>query len=111
LFLFGRKISEQRNKLLCSKSHGLLLILSTLSSRFTRQTKKTTDIMALQFSVRKGIVASSRIPVIGTSSPFLTNKRWQSSKDAGDVIGIDLGTTNSCVSIMVRTRKRLSKQL
>jgi molecular chaperone DnaK len=56
--------------------------------------------MALQFSVRKGIVAPSRIPVIGTSSPFLTNKRWQSSKDAGDVIGIDLGTTNSCVSIM-----------
>jgi hypothetical protein len=24
------------------------------------------------------------------------------SDDAGDVIGIDLGTTNSCVSIMVR---------
>lgn len=29
------------------------------------------------------------------------NRRWQSSKDAGDVIGIDLGTTNSCVSVMV----------
>lgn len=25
------------------------------------------------------------------------------SDDAGDVIGIDLGTTNSCVSIMVRS--------
>lgn len=23
--------------------------------------------------------------------------------DAGDVIGIDLGTTNSCVAVMVRT--------
>ena len=28
-------------------------------------------------------------------------KRWKSS-DQGDVIGIDLGTTNSCVAIMVR---------
>lgn len=27
-------------------------------------------------------------------------QRWLSSKDAGDVIGIDLGTTNSCVAIM-----------
>jgi hypothetical protein len=27
--------------------------------------------------------------------------RWK-SKDVGDVIGIDLGTTNSCVAIMVR---------
>jgi molecular chaperone DnaK (HSP70) len=29
-----------------------------------------------------------------------TTRRWKS--DVGDVIGIDLGTTNSCVSIMVR---------
>jgi hypothetical protein len=30
-------------------------------------------------------------------------KRWASAKpDVGDVIGIDLGTTNSCVAIMVR---------
>ena len=28
------------------------------------------------------------------------------SDDAGDVIGIDLGTTNSCVSIMVRIQKK-----
>lgn len=26
------------------------------------------------------------------------------STDAGDVIGIDLGTTNSCVAIMVRVQ-------
>lgn len=31
------------------------------------------------------------------------NRRWASvGADAGDVIGIDLGTTNSCVAIMVR---------
>ncbi len=29
-----------------------------------------------------------------------TNSRWAAAKDMGDVIGIDLGTTNSCVSIM-----------
>ncbi len=31
-------------------------------------------------------------------------RRWK-SKDVGDVIGIDLGTTNSCVAIMVRVLK------
>lgn len=31
----------------------------------------------------------------------LQQRRWK-SKDVGDVIGIDLGTTNSCVAIMVR---------
>jgi len=39
---------------------------------------------------------------VGLSSQLQqTNNRWMSSKDAGDVIGIDLGTTNSCVAIMV----------
>jgi actin-like ATPase involved in cell morphogenesis len=33
----------------------------------------------------------------------MQQQRWMSSgADAGDVIGIDLGTTNSCVAIMVR---------
>jgi hypothetical protein len=36
------------------------------------------------------------------SSFFDAARRWKSD-DAGDVIGIDLGTTNSCVAIMVRT--------
>ena len=35
----------------------------------------------------------------GTSASDIL-RRWKSS-DAGDVIGIDLGTTNSCVAIMV----------
>lgn len=36
-------------------------------------------------------------------------KRWASTApmDLGDVIGIDLGTTNSCVSIMVRFTSRI----
>ena len=34
-------------------------------------------------------------------SAIATTRRFKSD-DVGDVIGIDLGTTNSCVSIMVR---------
>ena len=57
--------------------------------------------MALQLSVRRGLAASLRSShgVVGTSSSAFT-KRFASG-DAGDVIGIDLGTTNSCVAIMV----------
>ena len=35
------------------------------------------------------------------ASLAIGGRRWKSA-DAGDVIGIDLGTTNSCVAIMVR---------
>jgi hypothetical protein len=35
------------------------------------------------------------------SSNGVVSRRFKSD-DVGDVIGIDLGTTNSCVSIMVR---------
>ncbi|OCF32991.1 chaperone DnaK [Kwoniella heveanensis BCC8398] len=38
-------------------------------------------------------------PTQRTSSPLLTSKRFNSGKVTGPVIGIDLGTTNSCVSI------------
>ena len=56
--------------------------------------------MALQLGLRRG-AASLRTwnGPLGTSSLDVM-KRWKSS-DAGDVIGIDLGTTNSCVAIMV----------
>jgi hypothetical protein len=37
------------------------------------------------------------------SSPWCLSRRGKSD-DVGDVIGIDLGTTNSCVAIMVRSR-------
>jgi len=32
---------------------------------------------------------------------LMPQQRFMSGKDVGDVIGIDLGTTNSCVAIMV----------
>jgi len=58
--------------------------------------------MALQL----GLSRLSQQKILGRPAlmnPLLdcyTTKRWKS--DVGDVIGIDLGTTNSCVSIMVR---------
>ena len=45
----------------------------------------------------------SLLPSLSVTTPSLatTGLRFKSSKaDAGDVIGIDLGTTNSCVAIM-----------
>lgn len=67
--------------------------------------------MALQLGLRssmslatKATTRSSMQSTIGfglSSQLQQTNNRWMSSKDAGDVIGIDLGTTNSCVAIMV----------
>jgi molecular chaperone DnaK len=61
--------------------------------------------MALQLSMRKSLAASMMMrSTHGKTSlaPMNLMKRWQSSgADAGDVIGIDLGTTNSCVAIMV----------
>jgi molecular chaperone DnaK len=59
--------------------------------------------MALQLSIRKGLSASMFRSSHAKASltPVNVMKRWQSSKDVGDVIGIDLGTTNSCVAIMV----------
>jgi molecular chaperone DnaK len=59
--------------------------------------------MALQLGLRR---TSSLISNKSISKPFFNNaadvagRRFKSS-DAGDVIGIDLGTTNSCVAVMV----------
>ena len=65
---------------------------------------------ALQFGLRRSAAAiltsSSRLGGLQTAKGSIgfsasdTLRRWKSS-DAGDVIGIDLGTTNSCVAIMV----------
>ena len=74
-----------------------LLILQTFWPRNT--------IMALQATLRRGLTGSRyALPshgVLGTAPSSSFAKRWQSDA-AGDVIGIDLGTTNSCVAIMVR---------
>lgn len=60
--------------------------------------------MALQLGVKRSLLSSQ--PQVGRM-PFLFNgvtdvaaRRWKGT-DAGDVIGIDLGTTNSCVAVMV----------
>lgn len=59
--------------------------------------------MALQLGLRKGLMSplartSPHGSSLGTTASDVL-RRWKSS-DAGDVIGIDLGTTNSCVAIM-----------
>jgi hypothetical protein len=57
--------------------------------------------MALQLSLRRGATAfNASKGSVGTS--FLDVSRRFKSTDVGDVIGIDLGTTNSCVAVMVR---------
>ena len=66
--------------------------------------------MALQLGLRRGYGLASIAAKKSTaqSSAFVggfsqTMMRWKST-DAGDVIGIDLGTTNSCVAIMVSSK-------
>lgn len=62
--------------------------------------------MALQLSLRRGLTScvtsqALRASTVSPAGSFLA-KRWQSTgADVGDVIGIDLGTTNSCVAVMV----------
>eukprot|EP00956_Cyclotella_meneghiniana_P040956 scaffold210414_cov23-Cyclotella_meneghiniana.AAC.3 len=69
--------------------------------------------MALQLGLRRGTLrswfqspSSSSSSILSSSNycfnNFHSTQRWKST-DVGDVIGIDLGTTNSCVAIMVRT--------
>jgi len=62
--------------------------------------------MSLQVGLRRSLTSSLSIGnlssrnILSPTESFF-QQRWQSSgADAGDVIGIDLGTTNSCVSIM-----------
>ena len=51
----------------------------------------------MQIGLRRGLLSAASL----RSSTTLRSVRAMSS-DVGDVIGIDLGTTNSCVAIMVR---------
>jgi len=67
--------------------------------------------LASRALLRRGLAAKSHnytLPLLSSSSSVssplssafaLDGRRWKSD-DAGDVIGIDLGTTNSCVAIM-----------
>eukprot|EP00580_Thalassiosira_gravida_P007248 CAMPEP_0201642780 /NCGR_PEP_ID=MMETSP0493-20130528/26968_1 /ASSEMBLY_ACC=CAM_ASM_000838 /TAXON_ID=420259 /ORGANISM="Thalassiosira gravida, Strain GMp14c1" /LENGTH=684 /DNA_ID=CAMNT_0048117053 /DNA_START=140 /DNA_END=2194 /DNA_ORIENTATION=- len=64
--------------------------------------------MALQLGLRKGLTSSNGIAASLTSKSItqtsfgvgFSSQMRMKSTDAGDVIGIDLGTTNSCVAIM-----------
>ena len=72
--------------------------------------------MALQLGLQRSLISSNGLASVaakrasaqssvggGFSSQMM---RWKST-DAGDVIGIDLGTTNSCVAIMVSFHEML----
>jgi len=119
--IFLRSLSR-RSGCTCSTAISLPLLLFPCGSLAhciyskSRSFRKYKLIMALQLSVRRGLSAASlslRSSSLGagtaTTGALATTvspsgnfmKRWRSS-DAGDVIGIDLGTTNSCVAIMVR---------
>jgi len=68
--------------------------------------------MALQLGLRSSLSLAAR--ATGRNTTIMQSSfgggaaqqamRWKSS-DMGDVIGIDLGTTNSCVAIMVSCLK------
>ena len=57
--------------------------------------------MALQLGIKRSLLSSqsNKISVLNGVTDVAA-RRWKST-DAGDVIGIDLGTTNSCVAVMV----------
>jgi molecular chaperone DnaK len=56
--------------------------------------------MALQLSLRRSTTIPNTFQItLGNAITDVSARRWKSG-DAGDVIGIDLGTTNSCVAIM-----------
>ena len=57
--------------------------------------------MALQLGIKRSLLSSQsqKISLLNGATD-VAGRRWKST-DAGDVIGIDLGTTNSCVAIMV----------
>lgn len=57
--------------------------------------------MALQMSLRRGFsTLQSPKFALGNAGSEALGRRFKST-DVGDVIGIDLGTTNSCVAVMV----------
>ena len=62
--------------------------------------------MALQLGLRRSLLQSNhKVSLLSGVGADVTGRRLKST-DAGDVIGIDLGTTNSCVAVMVRRNTR-----
>jgi len=54
--------------------------------------------MALQLGLRRTLLSNNKVSLFSGATD-VTGRRFKST-DVGDVIGIDLGTTNSCVAVM-----------
>ena len=50
---------------------------------------------------------SRRVRAAAAPAPVRAPRRWLASASAGDIIGIDLGTTNSCVAVMEGSTARV----
>ena len=87
------------------RSSGLLHGTSStkLFSTFRSGTAPSSLATAFHHHGAAAAVVPQQQQLTMASSPFMT-KRWATTTpmDLGDVIGIDLGTTNSCVCVMVR---------
>jgi hypothetical protein len=57
--------------------------------------------MALQLGIKRSLLSSQSQKISVLNGITDVAARRYKSTDVGDVIGIDLGTTNSCVAIMV----------
>lgn len=73
------------------------------SSSVLLRRSAVSGLAARNTNVAASAAATSSLFDASSSSSSFLSRRWKSS-DAGDVIGIDLGTTNSCVAIMVRRK-------
>ena len=95
------------------RSSGLLNGSSSSKLFSTFRSGNVPSSVATAFHHHGAVAAATFVPQQLTmkSSPFMAftpqqtvSKRWATTApmDLGDVIGIDLGTTNSCVCVMVR---------
>ena len=94
--------------------HDISLSQSSQNEINLSKAFRVSTMLASRALLRRGLAAKSHnytLPLLSSSSSVssplssafaLDGRRWKSD-DAGDVIGIDLGTTNSCVAMMVRT--------
>jgi hypothetical protein len=83
------------------RSHGLLTGSSSTKLFSTFRSGNVATVWNYHGAALSAAVAPQQLTV-----PTMS-KRWATTApmDLGDVIGIDLGTTNSCVAIMVRSRR------
>ena len=91
-------ISSMALQLSLRRSHGLLTGSSSTKLFSTFRSGNVATVWNYHGAALSAAVAPQQLTV-----PTMS-KRWATTTpmDLGDVIGIDLGTTNSCVAIMVR---------